>query len=258
MAQMTSRELSPARCNCLSPGIQHLQLRFQPIGRPLAQSHLSLHSSFRLRHLWGGDAHSPCIDGTLTAQDELHRAVESASGIPSAAQFHIIQLHFQHIVPAAQIGCGIHAESIVATSPSACQLPVDIHLGLCHCSIKEQFGMCVGTRNAELRAIFTLAGPGQTTGIARRLVCLFLSIHPSLALPQVDITVKLARDGPVMRQSHCLQRSAVLGELPSVTQGYRLMHLGQRARCEGQGKCQPGQEMLGSIHIYIMCSHAGN
>ena len=78
----------------------------------------------------------------FASEQQAHRAIKTASGIPAATLLYILQIDGNHIVAAVkvQIFGGIDIEGIVAVGPESCLLAVDAHCGLAHSTIYHESG----------------------------------------------------------------------------------------------------------------------
>ena len=138
--------------------------------------------------------------------DEFHRTVDTATGIPSAALFHIVQVHLQQVVALLHIGGDVYTEGVVAVGPVAGFLAVDVDGGLTHGTVEEQFGVTATGGDGEMALIESLANPGQASRLLRFLLLAILFDGYYL---QVPFLVEGTADGPVVRDADLLPTGIV-------------------------------------------------
>ena len=223
--QFSASEISLCGCGFPSAPRQHRNFSFQPLGTSVSQNHINADCCRFFGNLWRCYPNAPCVNCVLARKNQLHRAVNSAAGIPAAAQAGIVQLYHKRVLASFQKRRGVNAESVISVRPFPGKLSVYIHFRLRHCAVKEQFGMSVRAGDFELGAVFPFPRPGQSPRVAGGFVHHFLAVNNALASPHIVVLVKLPRYGPVVRQCYGAERRAVFRESPAVTQGYSLVDL---------------------------------
>ena len=167
----------------------------------------------------GADACGPRVNGSFAGEDELYRAVNTGSWVPSGAFLHVFEVHFHGVLTHFHEVSDVHSESVVAVSPVTGFLSVDIDCRLSHRTVKFQYGSAL-VRTEIFRldvdggAVMSLSYPRQGTGPSSLFGSLLLSILLDGHHLYVPFLVKRTADSPVVRHADGLPCLLVFRKIP--------------------------------------------
>ncbi len=176
------------------------------------------HRGFLCRYFVGAEPSAPVVQARLRGYDELHGAVYSAAGVPSAALLHVVEVYLEDVASGLYEGRCIHPEGVVTVSPAASLLAVHLYYRLAHRAVEAQLHVAEALGNVDVCLVMAFAYPRQRARTARLFAFLCLSVLLDGYVLKVPFLVKRAVDGPVVGHADLLPRQLVAREKPVVGQ----------------------------------------
>ena len=138
-----------------------------------ADAHLSLAFVYRLC----AEIATPRIDCCRVGiHHELYGTVQSATRIPSRTLLAVVEAHANLVLSFLQVWRSINTEGVISVSPVARQLTINIHMRVCHGSVKLHYSRLWQALQVDGSLVESPANPRQSARASRLLRLLLFAV----------------------------------------------------------------------------------